>query len=101
MFERIGRLAEAAASNVGVSRRGFLGRLGQGALVAVGVLGGVLVSPKSALASSVFCCSYHCVGFKGGHLRRCYTYGCPGTTGTSYRPCYLMSQKTVSDCKHC
>jgi hypothetical protein len=101
MFERIGRLAEAAASNVGVSRRGFLGRLGQGALVAVGVLGGVLVSPKSALAGGVLCCTYHCVGFHSGNLRRCYTNGCPGQIGTSYRPCYLKNQKTVSDCKHC
>ena len=32
MFEKVGRLAEAAATHVGVSRRGFLGRLGRGGL---------------------------------------------------------------------
>ena len=38
MFDKIGRLAEKAANSVSVSRRGFLGRLGQVALGAAGVL---------------------------------------------------------------
>jgi hypothetical protein len=42
MFEKIGRLAEAAATNVSVSRRGFFGQLGRGALVVAGALGGLL-----------------------------------------------------------
>ena len=41
MFEKIGRLAEAAATNVSVSRRGFFGQLGRGALVVAGALGGL------------------------------------------------------------
>jgi hypothetical protein len=50
MFEKIGRAAEQMASNVGVSRRGFLGRLGKGALAAAGVVGGLLLLPKEAHA---------------------------------------------------
>src|SRR5262249_57221889 len=48
MFEKVGRLAEAAASRASVSRRGFLGRLGQGALAAAGVLGGLLLATRQA-----------------------------------------------------
>src|SRR6266851_1045783 len=39
MFEKISDAAEKVASNV--SRRAFLGRLGQGALITAGVLGGM------------------------------------------------------------
>jgi hypothetical protein len=61
MFDKIGRLAEKAANNVSVSRRGFLGRLGQVALGAAGVLGGLLVLPGTAQAGSgVVCCKYQC-----------------------------------------
>jgi hypothetical protein len=61
MFEKIGRLAEAAATQVGVSRRGFLGRLGQGALVAAGALGGLLsvAAPVQANGNLVTCCTRH------------------------------------------
>jgi hypothetical protein len=48
MFERINQAAERAAA--GVSRRMFLGRLGRGALVAAGALGGVLALPRPAEA---------------------------------------------------
>ena len=58
MFEKIGRLAEAAATNVSVSRRGFFGQLGRGALVVAGALGGVLgaAAPAPAAQSYVTCC---------------------------------------------
>jgi hypothetical protein len=63
MFEKVGRWAETVASSVSVSRRGFLGRLGQGALAAAGVLGGALLSARQAGAQSsggVVCCYYLC-----------------------------------------
>jgi hypothetical protein len=50
MFEKIGRLAEAAASNVSVSRRGFLGHLGRGALATAAVAGALLILPRDAQA---------------------------------------------------
>jgi hypothetical protein len=59
MFEKIGRLAEAAASNVSVSRRGFFGQLGRGALVVAGALGGLLgaAAPVGAAPpGTVTCC---------------------------------------------
>jgi hypothetical protein len=43
MFEKISQAAETLATHVSVSRRGFLGRLGQGALVAAGAVGGLLL----------------------------------------------------------
>jgi hypothetical protein len=57
MFDKIGRLAEAAATNVSVSRRGFFGQLGRGALVVAGALGGFLGAAAPVLAGgSVPCC---------------------------------------------
>jgi hypothetical protein len=50
MFEKIGRLAETAANKVSLSRRGFLGRLGRGALAVTGVVGGLLALPREAHA---------------------------------------------------
>jgi hypothetical protein len=50
MFDKIGRLAEAAATSVSVSRRGFFGQLGRGALVVAGALGGVLGAAAPARA---------------------------------------------------
>jgi hypothetical protein len=62
MFEKIGRLAETAANSVSVSRRGFLGRLGQAALAAAAVTGGLLALPRSASAGKTL---YECFCFPG------------------------------------
>jgi hypothetical protein len=51
MFQKIGQAAARAASSV--SRRGFLGRLGQVALGTAGLLGGLLTS--TADAQVVYC----------------------------------------------
>jgi hypothetical protein len=63
MFDRVGSLAERVATNV--SRRTFLGRLGQGALVLAGVMGAMLASPRLAQAKGCAggpcpCCCYQC-----------------------------------------
>ena len=50
MFEKINRYAEALATSAGQSRRGFLGRLGKGALGAAGLVGGLLALPCAARA---------------------------------------------------
>jgi hypothetical protein len=62
MFEKIGRLAEAAAANVSVSRRGFFGQLGRGALVVAGTLGGLLSTGAPVRAGTQTpCCGWgHC-----------------------------------------
>jgi hypothetical protein len=52
MFEKIGRAAEKAAGGVSLSRRGFLGRLGQTALSAAGVLAGMAALSCSASAGN-------------------------------------------------
>jgi hypothetical protein len=106
MFEKVGRLAESAATKVSLSRRGFLGRLGQGALALTGVLGGFLVFPKDARAGgSYVCCKYKCYGYKGGYFRNvCLP---PGSTcrPLPYGYCSFsgnfVSQKAVPSCTSC
>ena len=106
MFEKVGRLAEAAASRVSVSRRGFLGRLGQGALAAAGVLGGFLLSTSQAGAQTsggVVCCLYQCRDPKSGYIYRyhktCQQAGttCPQTDNR----CWLVNQFTAATCGKC
>jgi len=60
MFEKISQIAEHAATNV--SRRQFLGRLGQAAVAAAGVLGGLLLLPIKASArhTALVQCTYVC-----------------------------------------
>jgi hypothetical protein len=61
MFEKIGRYAELAASAAGQSRRGFLGRLGKGALSAAGLVAGFLLLPGEAGAGVCSgACYYQC-----------------------------------------
>jgi hypothetical protein len=58
MFEKIGRYAETVATSAGLSRRGFLGRLGNAGLAAVGLVGALLLVPGQAQASTG--CEYSC-----------------------------------------
>ena len=109
MFEKIGRLAETAANQVSVSRRGFLGRLGQGALAMTGVLGGLLAIPTAARAAgSYLCCTWKCekYGPRGAprgtyKLNVCYP---PGSTCVQ-SPCGYggghLVQQSVSSCHSC
>ncbi len=53
MFEKFSQLAERTATNV--SRRQFLGRVGRGALVAAGVVGGFLAFGSEAQAGKRVC----------------------------------------------
>ena len=77
MFEKVGRLAEEAASNLGESRRRFLGRLGQAALASAAALGGVLLLPGTARADHCYC-MYNCNGqLRLKSVRTCL--GCPAT----------------------
>jgi hypothetical protein len=103
MFEKIGRLAERAANEVGLSRRGFLGRVGQAALSAA-ALGSLLVLPRAARAGgAVVCCRYKCVKdayCRGGGFSVCLP---AGSTCTPYSPygmciCRLVSQTGKSAC---
>ena len=106
MFEKLGRLAEAAASNIGVSRRGFLGRLGQSALGVVGVLTGLAATGATATAGgggSYVCCKWSCYGLK---IKKCYPgpFTCGSNGGLPCGPFgipTLISQKNVDNCKSC
>ena len=107
MINKVTNLAERLATNVSLSRRGFLGRLGKGALAVAGVLGGLLVFPKDGLGGpgSYVCCTWHCGSLGGGKflVKECL----PAGTNCNYvlSPCDygggLQSQKTVASCSHC
>jgi hypothetical protein len=58
MFDRVGSMAERMATNV--SRRAFLGRLGQGALVLAGAFGAMLAFPGVGQAKG--CGDHACLG---------------------------------------
>ena len=96
MFEKIGRLAERAASKVSVSRRGFLGRLGKAALGAAGVVGGLsaLAGRAQAGQNNLYLCEYahksatrNCYGQGGGSFQSCG--GCPNLR------CSVLVSKTI------
>jgi hypothetical protein len=98
MFEKITQLAEATATHVSLSRRGFLGRLGQGALAMGAMLGSFTAA--QAGGSGVVCCKYHCQNFpyKGRYeFIQCYA---AGTTCPFNFFCKVTST-TASDCAHC
>ena len=87
MIEQIGRLAERVATSL--SRRGFLGRVGQGALVLGGAFGGLLGFPGSALAArGVGCCTNKtCPKPHGKGLGNCIF---AGTTSCLASPIYCV-----------
>jgi hypothetical protein len=106
MFERLGRLAEDLARTAGTSRRGFLGRLGQVALGAAGVLGATTTAARGS--GSLVCCKYrlyrHGNYYGNGNP---YQYVCQ-PAGTTCAPTLdespaqpLRSQTYVSDCTEC
>src|SRR5262245_9566561 len=111
MFEKLSRAAEILATNVSESRRGFLGRMAQGALGVAGVLGCLLVLPKDAQAQTgVNCCQYQCrgTGVYSKNWRQLVCYGsnaCPLTVslssvyGNYY--CELKGQKVTANCDSC
>ena len=75
MFEKISQAAETLATHVSESRRGFLGRLGQGALVAAGAVGGLLLTAGDVRADP-------------GTGNCCKTGKCPA--GKSCQSCHCM-----------
>lgn len=73
MFDRVGSLAERVATNV--SRRAFLGRLGQGALALGALIGGVFALPGEAQASGDLCCAVP--SFSGCEFYKAVQGSCP------------------------
>ncbi len=66
MLEKIGRAAEKAAASV--PRRQFLGRLGRGAAILAGTLGGILLTAGPAEARGGGWC---CLQFYGCTKGKC------------------------------
>ncbi len=95
MFERVGNLAERVATKV--SRRAFLGRLGQGALGLAAVIGGVLALPGQAWADPN---KYCCIGSCKAYTACKYTYPKDKTCrdGSLPQPCDSLSLG-FCDCK--
>ena len=104
MFEKIGRLAEGLATNVGTSRRGFLGRVGKTALGVAGAVGALGVA-ASAQSGNVVCCKYsNSSVFYGKKQFRDYTVCLPaGSTCPPYNDGAdaLVNSTGKNDCNHC
>jgi hypothetical protein len=105
MFDKFGRLAEALATTVSTSRRGFFSRVGKSALGMAGALGALGVT-AAAQSGGVVCCKYKkFFQFYGGHSKETfYTFVCQ-PAGTTCAPLYegssLESTFTKSDCSKC
>jgi hypothetical protein len=78
MLEKIGDLAESVAAGVGVSRRGFLGWAGRGALAVAGVLAAAAIA-KAHQPPTILCCGptgrrcpvgYVCVNCECARVKR-------------------------------
>ena len=91
MFERIGRLAERAATGVSVSRRDFFGSLGRWAGAAALGVAGLLVPGKEAQAGDgrYYCCVYSCPEGRSQVCQKgpCSIGGRCGGGGTVVRNC--------------
>jgi hypothetical protein len=99
MFDKIGRLAEKAADSISVSRRGFLGRLGRGAMAVGALLAGS--SAAAGQGGGAMCCVY---SRPVKYLRYNTRYKCQAA-GTTCAPFLnnrtLVQQFTVTDCTNC
>jgi hypothetical protein len=84
MFDKISETAEKLATNV--SRRAFLGRLGQGALVTAGVLAGMFAFSGKAWAFSGggMCCLCSSTCYSLGPNNLCLS-PCRRVTCSQYR----------------
>ena len=70
MFDRVSQSAEKLATNV--SRRGFMGGLGKGALALAGAMGAMLALPGLVQAGNCYCISDNgslsfCCEYAGGY----------------------------------
>jgi hypothetical protein len=72
MFAKLTRQAESVATGLAVSRRGFLGRTGRGALAAAGALGALLAAPTKARAGRPGECNRVCLDYCGSKKGLCY-----------------------------
>ena len=106
MFEKFTQLAEATATRVSLSRRGFVSRLGQGAL-AVGALLAGFAAPAAG-QTGVVCCKYRCNGiykiYGNNRTVRCQAAGTTCAPFISAGPelgCHLTHQTTRATCNQC
>jgi hypothetical protein len=92
MFEKVSRIAEQVATRA--SRRAFLGRLGQSALVFVGALGGLLAGSRRAEAARhIGCCQSGRCAYPSSDAGCVLTgiFGC----GTPYANCQWACKRAV------
>ena len=104
MIDKMGRWAEALASNGSASRRGFLGRLGKVALGVAGLVGGLLALPQDTGAGgSVLCCRYVCGQPEGrSYVWTCQTASfCPERHSGPGFTCILVGGMRAAACANC
>ena len=89
MFEKIGTLAEQAATNV--SRRRFLHRLGHAALGVAGFAGSLLIAPGTAAAGrGRWFCYFSCPDGTLPYLIKNNCKACPNKVNSSGMSCPFL-----------
>ena len=105
MYDRVGDFAERVATTV--SRRAFLGRLGESALGLAAVIGGVLALPANARAANgKTCCKYVYISIAGGSASSCYVCiagpdPCPDVLTTRCAGAVFSNSYPVQGCSQC
>lgn len=93
MFQQVRQAAEQAA--ISVSRRAFLGKLGQGALAIASLAGIFAALPStSQAAGKLKCCTYWSEAY--GFFSECHTGSCPKLSGAE-----LVDRYAVNNCGEC
>jgi hypothetical protein len=89
MFDKVSRAAEKLATNV--SRRRFLGRMGQAALSVAGAIGASLALPGLAQAGNLKKnCTYRCIHNLLGFYYISKTTGCKSNCPSEYQRCLFV-----------
>ena len=102
MFEKIGRLAEAAASNLSMSRRGFLDSVARAAGLAALGLAALMPASRAKANGGYKCCLY--TGYYLGCPSLCISASksCPKQEQVpGGGKCRLAGWTYVSDCTGC
>jgi hypothetical protein len=97
MFEKITRAAEKTVSNVSVSRRGFLRRLGRTALAVAGVLGGLAAFPKVSPGGTPGTRALYACYYASRYVPCSTSYQCGGCRN-KIGSCRLVNQIAVGTC---
>jgi hypothetical protein len=92
MFQTLSEVADQVATSV--SRRAFVGKLGQGALAVISAGVFSVLSPKALADGNLKCCRYWSEA--SGFFCECHSGSCPKLSGAK-----LVDRFNVYNCSEC